>query len=577
MAEGGDTARSTSSAGFIDDTEDAIFTLSPSDNVYAYFMFCPPTEAKKEGSGITFDIIMAYILLIFNFCMQGFLLMVIYNVVVQGNIKWQGSIVKTDGGGLDLLNLEPSGKQCNTGGSLCFMQNNSYSCAPPSVQLTGRWEELDTNGDGIWTREEVEKAKESLQCKYVVNPVEVFDVFISFLKTRENILWLHPDIKAGKAIHKPYFWFAAGDIIMCGYRNEYMCPNLLKRGVFHAPLKYHTAPRVGTTIDSALDYCYELLKPGGTCQRTLPSTYSVWKVSSANQCMKRSFEKFVYENPGNGVQKSLLEVDYEARKKYALSKTMVFKVYKCIIISLWLLAMLFELKDVTIVTTWVIRFPDAAEFGEDAVKEETDEDGNTKYIIQGITSTHRYLVGAMNLCRFILTCVLTLVGVSFLLKQTGYIGLLMDAVALVFIVEIANLLYTQVLRPEIREQCEGLDPMTVPMFGIDWLNRRPALVDLLCLVAIMLATITVMYFWNDGAVEPIYDALSCACLSEGESCLEANKFSYDFWFKYWKEDIPGVFKSVDELKKGAFVDMGKRGFNRLPSTLLSHAAHRLHL
>jgi len=78
---------------------------------------------------------------------------------------------------LDLLNMNPN-QTCNPGGSLCFMEGDKFSCAPPSVQLTGRWEELDTDGDGIWTREEVEKAKLDLQCKYIVNPVEVFDVLV---------------------------------------------------------------------------------------------------------------------------------------------------------------------------------------------------------------------------------------------------------------------------------------------------------------------------------------------------------------------------------------------------------------
>jgi len=566
--------------GFIDDTEEANFQVNPHDNVYAYFTFVVPTEAKKEGSGYTFDIIMAYILLAFNFFMQGFLLFIIYDVVVQGNLAWQSSIVKSEGGGLDLLDMAPKGDSCNAGGSLCFNQNNSYSCAPPSVQLTGRWEELDTNGDGIWTREEVEAAKKDLKCKYIVNPVEVFDVFITFLKERENILWLHPDVKSGKAIHKPYFWFAAGDIIMCGYRNEYMCPNLLKRGVFHAPLKHHTAPRVGTTIDSALKYCYELLKPGGTCQRTLPSTYAVWKVASANQCKKESFSKFVYENPGNGVQKSLLAVDYEARENYALSKTMTFQVYKSIIISLWLLSMLFELKDITIIFTWVLRFPAAAEFGDDAVTEETNDDGETTYVIQGITTQHRAMVGLMNTARFILTCVLLGVGVSFLLKQTDYIGLLMDAVALVFIVEIGTILYSQVLRPEIREQCEGLEPMSVPMYGINALNTRPAVVDLICLVSIFVVTVTVMYWWNVSAVTPIHDALNCACLSQGEKCHEADRFGYDFWHKYWKDDVPGVFCEVDALKKSAASAASvllETGRSRASSTLLKFAANRLQM
>jgi len=458
----GDLSSRSGDGGFIDDVEEANFVVNPRDNVWAYFMFAPPTESKKEGQGFTFDIIMAYILLLLNLFMQGFLLNTIFNVVVRGNVEWKDSILTSGGAGLDLLDTS-KGSSCNTGGSLCFTQNNSYSCAPPSVQLTGRWDELDTDGDGIWTRKEVEAAQDKLQCKYVVNPVEIFDVFINFLKARENIIWLHPDIKAGKAIHKPYFWFAAGDIIMCGYRNELMCPNLLKRGVFHAPLKYRTAPRVGTTIDSAMKYCYDLLKPGGTCQSTLPSTYSVWKISSAEQCGAEDYTKFVYENPGSGVKKSLLSVDYTEVMNYELSKSMVFNIYKSIIISLWLLAMLYEFKDITIVGTWVLRYPDATQFGDEAVKEETDESGEVTYIIQGITSTHRIMVGLMNVLRFILVCVLTGVGVSFLLKQTDYIGLLMDAVSLVFIVELSNILYMHILRAPVREQTEALQPMSVPM------------------------------------------------------------------------------------------------------------------
>jgi len=560
---------------FIDDSEAPLIALGPSDNVYSYFIFAPPTEEKKEGAGWTFDIVMAYVLMVTNFFFQGFLLWVIYNVVVSGNIEWQNSIVRMEGGGLDMLNYQPQGK-CNPGGSMCFKGNDTYSCAPPSVQLTGRWEELDTDGDGIWTREEVEKAKEALQCKYIVNPVEVFDVFINFLKSREKILWLHPDVKAGKKIHKPYFWFAAGDIIMCGYRNELMCPNLLQRGFFHGPLKHHTAPRVGTTIDSALKYCYELLKPGGTCVRTLPSTYSVWKISSTSQCKAPSFEKFVYKNPGSGIVKSLLAVSWEAVDKFALSKTTVFRTYKWIIISLWLLSMFFEFKDITIVFTWVMRFPDAKELeanGEEAIEVETPEDGgDPKYIIKGVSSGHRMTVGVMNFCRTILTLVLTYVGVSFLLKQTSYIGLLMDAVSLVFIVEIAIILYGQVLRPEIRDQVEGLDSMEVEMYGIDFLNRRKPLIDFISLVVIMVFTVTLMHFFNQDTVIPIYDTLNCACNSLGDNCLEAKKFSYDFWHKYWTEDVPNVFKAVDELKGGAasvLAEIGQRRFHTLPSTLLS--------
>lgn len=535
--------------GFIDDTELPIFSVEPAENIYSYFMFVTPTETKKEGGSWTWDVLMAYILVGLGWLIQGLLLYTIFNEVVIGNLDWQAGIFRVGKSDWNLI-APPPGK-CNDGGSLCIADGGMYSCAPPSVQLTGRWEELDVNKDGIWTREEVMQEREKLKCKYVVDPVEVFDVFVTFLLKRENIIWIHPELRAGNMIHQPYFTYAAGDIIMCGYRNKDMCPNVLKQGVFDAPLKYGTAPRVGTTINSALDYCYDLLKPGGTCELTLPSTYAVWKIESVSQCHAPTYEKFTFTNPGmTNSTKSLLSVDYEARQEFEKSKTVLFQTYKTIIISLWFLAMLMEFKDQTIIFTWVMRFPDAAEFGDEAVMEKINPENpeEATYTIQGITSTHRMCVGLLTLARFFMSATLTCVGVSFLMKQTDYIDLLLDALALIFIVEVAEVLYVQVLRPEVRAQTENLEPMHVPMYGIDWLNRRPSIVDIIQLSAIVFITICWMTHYYYSILDPIFDALECTCIGVGKNCREAKTFNYDFWHKYWKEDVPAVFAALDELK-----------------------------
>jgi len=558
--------------GFIDDTEDAVYHVSPSDNVYSYFMFITPAEEAKEGGAFTWDTTMAYLLLILNFVFQGLLLGTVYNEVVVANQEWEASISTPKYWDKDYKPgfLGPPAMECNPGGSLCFRDGGNFSCAPPSVQLTGQWELLDTNGDGIWTREEVEKAQKELQCQFIVNPVEVFDVFVNVLKTREKILWLHPDVKAGKAIHKAYFNFAAGDIIHCGYRDRKVCPNLLKRGFYHAPLKHHTAPRVGTTIDSAMKYCDDLLKPGGTCERFLPSTYRVWRISSEDQCGDPGYSPFVYKNPGSGVVKSLLEVDFSAREDYELSQTLLFKTYKTIIIAMWIFAMVMEIKDIIIVFTFVARFPDAKEFGDQAVIA-SEEDGSLN-TIQGITFSHRIAVTVMTIGRAFLVGVLTFVGNSFLLKCTGYIDLLMDAVTLVFIVEIANILYGQALRPQVRDEAESMTPLTVPMYGINALNRRPALVDMLWFFGVWLAAMFLIYQYGEVTVTPIYDALQCSCLGIGDNCVERHRFNFDFWYDYWKNVVPAVFAEVDELKAGKLLQMSSvtKGFKHpvlVPGTM----------
>lgn len=537
---------------FLDSTEDPYFIVRASDNVYSYFMFISPTDTKREGGKMTWDIIMAYILIALNFAMQGTLLYVIFNDVVGGNQEWQDGIMSVGGNDWGLFSKE-KGDTCNDGGSLCFADaSGNFTCAPPTIQIAQRWDELDTDGDGVWTLEEVQQAKDDLQCKYVVNPVEVFTVFQTVLLSHQDKIWLHPDVIAGKAIHKPYFDFAMGDVIMCSYRNQDMCPNLVKRGYFHAPLKYGTSPRVGTTIDTALKYCRNLLKDGGFCEMNLPSTYRTWKIESGQQCGSPSYDKFTYTNPGNGAIKSLLSVDYEARQAYELSKTNQFRAFKAVVLFLWLVGMLVEFREVTMVLTWVMRFPDAEQFGEEAVIEEQDpaDPEDVRYRIQGITHTHRMGVGFLLSLRGFMAAILTFVGMNFLLKQTDYIDLLLDGVALIFIVEIQQILYAQILREEIRDQCEDIFPMHAEMYGVDYLNRRPALTDMVSLAALFACVYVIENWHKTTIVVPIHDALQCTCLSSGPNCYEAQKFGYDFWHNYWKQVVPSVFTAISALKSG---------------------------
>jgi hypothetical protein len=535
-----------------DEVEDCVQLVRPSDNVYSFFMFIGPTESKKRPGQFSWDIVMAYFLVVLNFFMQGVLIYLIYEAVVTENIQWQNGVVKLHGNDVGLLE-EKQTSTCNDGGSLCFRDQGSYSCAPPSIQLTGRWGELDTNGDGIWTREEVEAAKEALQCKYVVNPVEVFDVLVNMLNLRKHLIWLHPDVASGKAIHFPYFTYAMGDLLMCGYRDQDMCANLLKRGFFHEALKTGKAPRVGKTIESALKYCKDLLQPGGTCEALLPSTYTVWKISSGIECGSPDYSMFVYTNPGNGVQKSLLEVDYSMPAEYELAQEFWFRVYKSIILFLWLILMYAEAKEIMKIVAVILYLPDAGDFGDNAVIMEQDpsDPEDVRFRVMGIESQHRTTMAILTFLRIILVIGLMACGVSYIVKTNGYADFLMNGVTLAFVAELSALMYAQVLREEIRDQTEDIKPIKVKAMGVDFLNRNPALADMFSCVLIGLVVYGVMEWQMGNVVLPVYGSLTCTCGQEGADCLEAQKFSYDFWNHYWGVAVPGVFAEVNKLKSTA--------------------------
>lgn len=531
-----------------DDTEAGELELVATEDVYSYFMFIAPTEEKKEGTSRTLDTYTAYLLIFLNIFFQGILLYAVFWRVVLKTNEWRSTITEFGPLGQMAIFAAPiSG--CNTGESLCRLEDNNITCAPPSVQLMSRWSELDLNGDGVWTREEVLFARDDLKCKYVVDPVEVFDVVVRTVLNREGIIWVHPDLRAGKAITEAYFTYAKGDIIMCGYRNNDMCGNLFERGVFDAALEYNTVPRVGNTIDSARKYCYDLLRPGGFCDITLPSTYSVWKVESVQECKKSKFYKFEYEHPGTGNAKSLLKVDYGARDDAEGTMKELFLIFLFIILSLWVMAMVYEMKQIVLVSTWIAKFPSTTDLkeGEPAVSG-PDEDDN--YEIHAIKPSHRMTVAVITVIRFIMLLVLLVVGLCLLLKSQSYTDLIMDAVSLVFIVEIAHILFEQVLRPSVREQVLNLKPMKIDPAGMEWLNSRPALIDLIWLVVVFVAVAIIMSCHYKFLVTPLFEALECTCIGEGTRCRETNLFNQEFWHNYWKVETPAVFSAVDSLKSG---------------------------
>jgi len=541
-----------------DDTGgEPLFLIRPSENVYSYFMFIYPTESKKKRMsvieyGINWNKVIAYVLVFMNFLFQGVLLYLIFESVVVENVNWQNGILKMGKDPVIGLVAQPPGK-CNDNGALCFLDNGNYSCAPPSVQLTGRWSELDTDGDNKWTLKEVEAQQETLRCKYGVNPVDVFHVIVNMLKEREDLIWLHPDIKGGTAIHLPYFTYAMGDLVMCNYRSKDMCGNLLKSGFFDAALKHGNAPRVGNTAETALKYCFDLLAEGGKCERLLPSTYSVWKIESEIECGSPSYSKFVFRHPTSGLRKSLLAVDYSAREEYELAQNKLFMLFKGILIFTWLLAMLVEYREVIKIVTLCMRYPEAEPMGEDAVIVEQDpsDPEDVRYRIMGITSTHRRAMMVLSFCRSIVTTVLMFVGVSYLIKTNDYADLIMNGVALLFISEISSVLYSQVLREEIKDQTEDIKPMRVRMYGITWLNKQPALVDIMSCCVLALVVYLIMDWQLGTIVIPVHDALECTCTTTGKHCIEAQKFNLAFWNKYWMSAVPGVYNEVAKLKAKA--------------------------
>jgi len=157
-----------------------------------------------------------------------------------------------------------------------------------------------------------------------------------------------------------------------------------------------------------------------------------------------------------------------------------------------------------------------------------------------------------------MVCVLTYVGLSFLSRQCEYLGLLVDGVSLVFIVEIEELLYERAVFSSRQKKYENYWDDKALEVNLDlppFMTRRshPSKTwrDLAWVSIIMIAAVIYMLHLNAHVVQPVYESLTCACLNEGPNCREAQVYNHNWWEDYWRVQVPESLKQIESVKQTA--------------------------
>merc|ERR1719359_2804791 len=92
--------------------------------------------------------------------------------------------------------------------------------------------------------------------------------------------------------------------------------------------------------------------------------------------------------------------------------------------------------------------------GLEVTKKEDDE--GEEYAITGLTSGHRAACTCICAIRVLLVIYLGVVGCIFLVMETGYMDLLMNAVALAFILEVDEILFGSIARSATQDNIEAI-------------------------------------------------------------------------------------------------------------------------
>jgi len=477
--------------------------------------------------------------------------------------------------------------------SICTNTNGITSCLPPTVAMLGAWQSLDHNGDGLWTIEEARQDPANIGCHIGVHLEDVFraicrgivrdaaDTSNGFAggKTLPN------ELRYRTAIPRAYYQWWRGLAALCVNTEPASCGELLLRGTFDGALSNkNNGTRGGMVdLDTALAYCERVLTPGGICDNALPGSYVLYRARIKDRCgdaVPATGPR--YANPHRpGDVTGVMKTSWSKLDEVANTHTIGFQFFMALILVLWYVNLVDELKDIIHLWDLLRNFPVSEEwpfltpevssqlsrmkrrltkrFSDVQDPEALDEDDQVSslglsrgafgsfqlcgevgtprsIIITSFERPHQLTIVCMASIRSLLLLYLGYSGTYFLLSNQSYIDLLLNALALAFVFELDEFLFNFLVPEATKSKLDTLAPLTyktcLPKKGFPSLVLAKYFWGLLC---IPILAWFVVRTHDQGYTVPMMEAMACACKQVGNQCLASAIFSKSWWDDYWAE------------------------------------------
>jgi hypothetical protein len=269
---------------------------------------------------------------------------------------------------------------------------------------------------------------------------------------------------------------------------------------------------------------------------------------------------------------STIAVSYAMVQQYSTAATIEFCFFLGLILFLWFVNLVGELKAIIQLADFIWSFEHdeklplltpgmrrywrsfkqgvgrtvssnslAPQEEEDTDRLGSDEDDGT-HVIYKISRAHKITCTLMCVVRFCLLIYMFHVGSMFLITNHKYDDLLLNAVALAFIFELPEFLYTFLVSDDMKNDLQGahtaeyVTSLPVKGFSTIFLSK-----SLWGIVIIPLVAFSLVVFNYQVTTMPSLRALQCTCFQTGEQCEVSNRFSKEWWTPYWKE-VAEMFK-----------------------------------
>lgn len=478
--------------------------------------------------------------------------------------------------------------------ALCTLNNGVYSCMPSGVEFASEWKSLDTDGDGVWTLAEasaVENAQGNLTSLLQSDKTPsaqdeaierrralFFNSIITGLKQRAEWMaplngtltpWLHgageatlyltQDVLAGQAIPKPYFDYWVGDAMMCSRFDSLACTKIVASGLFDEALtkgRFAAAHKGVFDYTSATKYCTMMLEDHGGCEQSLPSEFMLAKMERQHVCGEATLHSDgVIADPNNPTEvMSVAKPSYTYLDARELAQHGTFLFFTVLILIMFYSSLVVELRDVIKLTDFLYSFP-ACQNPQDSGGVDLGEgapDGK-RYHIERISPRHRVAIAVIVVMRTVIFVVVAGFGTWFLLVEDNYMELVLNAVALSFIVTVDEVIYDVFVETKTKADVGCDETERISYTGVlprddgriaGYLMRK----DVWGLIVLPIISTVVVLCHMHFVREPGTTALTCACLQEGQNCAESMLNQEGWWQQYWSHTLPAAIHQIEALR-----------------------------
>jgi hypothetical protein len=500
--------------------------------------------------------------------------------------------------------------------SVCQLEseggNETFVCTPLSYEFVGAWNDLDANGDGIWTLEEARVDEANLGCRLGLPVEEAFrstcrgvqrDTEDTSSKPPYIAHYIPVSLSERRAVPKAFFDWWKGLAVICVVHDVARCGELIKRGLFDGAIGADERFTKGGVhdLDTAMDYCQRLLRPGGICEKTLPGAYMMYRSRVTEKCGHATFstgERYTNPYDDRDVMQTI-GVTYATYSQYQIASLPEFKFFLGLILLLWYVNLLGELKAVIELADFIMSFPTNTEnplltesmrkrsssmfstlsLGNALQEKRLFQDGvartkgefiellgeeeglqqweravvegskrrptaifdisspDDQHIVFDISRPHQVTCSIMLGTRVFILLYMFHVGSNFLLTNHKYDDLLLNAVALAFIFELPEFLYSFLVSDDLKEALKDAQtdyyPTKLPTSQSYWSIALSQ--SLWGIVIIPVVVFAVVVFNNRVTTMPGLRALQCICFQEGDHCEVAHRFTRTWWDQYWQE------------------------------------------